>query len=429
MKKLLFMGADFGTRDLIKCAKRRGIYTIVTDNLAAEKSPAKLMSDEYWMISTRDVDAIEARCREEHIDAVLCAVSEFNADMAMSLCKRLGLPFYTTEEAWRYSRDKRAFKDLCKRCSVPHATDYYVSNPPTEEELNQIQFPVVIKPVDQGGNRGISFCDNKEQLLVACELARSMSNSETLIVERQLKGNMYGAVYMLNGGVPHFLFLITQRSQKGYPDNCYAVGMMDVNHLDLYLREVHPCFLEVIRQSGCLEGLLWVQMILDEDGHFYVFEMGNRMPGNMLPRPLRNVTGFDTCDWMLDLAVGEKHSDVQIPSTLNPLSGREIGVYILWSQKSGIISRIEGVEQIKQIPNIHLEVEDSLYLGKAVVPYQYLLVITFDTANCEEMCQVIQTINDTVKIFDENGEDIVIRYDDFDALREVRKEPEQCGEV
>lgn len=89
--------------------------------------------------------------------------------------------------------------------------------------------------------------------------------------------------------------------------------------------------------------------------------------------------------------------------------------------KGGIISRIEGVEEIKQIPNVHLEVEDSLYLGKAVVPYQYLLVITFDTANCEEMCQVIQTINDTVKIFDENGEDIVIRYDDFDALRQLRK--------
>ena len=101
----------------------------------------------------------------------------------MQLSIRLGLSFYCAPESWHYSRDKRAFKDLCKSCNVPVAADYHVSVVPTEEEINQIQFPVVVKPTDQCANRGVSYCNTKEELIEACKLARSMSNSETLIVE------------------------------------------------------------------------------------------------------------------------------------------------------------------------------------------------------------------------------------------------------
>ena len=65
MEKLLMLGTSLGSEDIIEYAKSQGIYTIVTDYLPPEKSTAKLISDEYWMINTGELDVLEAKCREE----------------------------------------------------------------------------------------------------------------------------------------------------------------------------------------------------------------------------------------------------------------------------------------------------------------------------------------------------------------------------
>ena len=144
MKKLLMLGTSKASCEMIEYAKSQGIYTIVTDYLAPEKSKAKLIADEYWMISTGDFDALEKKCREEHIDGVCSGISTFCIPATMELCKRLGLQAYCTPESWHYTMNKYDFKALCRSCNVPVATDYFVSNPPTEEELNNIKFPVVV---------------------------------------------------------------------------------------------------------------------------------------------------------------------------------------------------------------------------------------------------------------------------------------------
>lgn len=76
--KLLMLGTTGrGTKELLLEAKRRGIYTIVTDNLSVEKAPLKLLADEYWMISTADIDILEEKCREEGVAAIMNGISTF----------------------------------------------------------------------------------------------------------------------------------------------------------------------------------------------------------------------------------------------------------------------------------------------------------------------------------------------------------------
>ena len=97
--KLLMLGTTGrGTKELLLEAKRRGIYTIVTDNLSVEKAPLKLLADEYWMISTADIDVLEEKCREEGVAAIMNGISTFNISVCMELCKRLNLPCYCTPE-------------------------------------------------------------------------------------------------------------------------------------------------------------------------------------------------------------------------------------------------------------------------------------------------------------------------------------------
>lgn len=91
-QKLLMLGSTGrGTKELLLEAKRRGLYTIITDNLSIEQSPTKEYADEYWMISTSEIDLLEKKCRENDIKAIMNGISTYNISIAMELCRRLGL--------------------------------------------------------------------------------------------------------------------------------------------------------------------------------------------------------------------------------------------------------------------------------------------------------------------------------------------------
>ena len=114
MNKVLVLGSDFVTAEVVKEAKKMGIYVIVSDLM--ETSPAKELADEAWMISTTDIDALEQKCRETGVTAVMFGASDFNITNARILCKRLELPIYCDDDnAWRAARDKSYFKEICRQ--------------------------------------------------------------------------------------------------------------------------------------------------------------------------------------------------------------------------------------------------------------------------------------------------------------------------
>lgn len=74
--KLLMLGSNNCSMEMLEYAREKGIYTIVTDSFLPEHSVAKLYADEYWMIDTADTDYLEQKCREHSIDAIVCGISE-----------------------------------------------------------------------------------------------------------------------------------------------------------------------------------------------------------------------------------------------------------------------------------------------------------------------------------------------------------------
>lgn len=419
MKKLLMLGTSYATREMIRYAKSQGVYTIVTDYLPPEQSVAKLVSDEYWMINTGDIDALERKCREEGVNAVACGISEFNLEMTMELCKRLELKAYCTPEAWHFSRDKDAFKKLCRELSAPIATDYYLSDALTEEELNSVVLPVVVKPIDLSGNRGISYCHTKEELVEAYRYARSMSKSDKIIVERMLHGEEWYSTYAIANGEISMLALNAMYAQPGEPKNCYTITTTASQYVEKYIEEINPKIIELLQKVGCTDGIAWVQVMLDEDGHFYIIEMGYRMDGEMMFIPYREVCNFDTIKWLVDTALGIEHTaeDLPLPQT-KAFTACATGME-LWTNKEGTIVEMNGFDEMAKVPGVF--VETLKQVGDKALKYRPVGVITFATEDCEEMCRLIDMVNKTVSVINEHGEDVIIKYTDFDYLREVYK--------
>lgn len=418
MEKLLVLGATCrAVTEIINEAKSRGFYTIITDNNPVDRAPVKLLADEYWMISTTATDELEIKCREEGITAVTHGISAFNIELVMKLCSRLGLSHYATPESWKYTIDKRAFKDLCKRNDVPVAKDYYVSTSPTREELEIIEFPVVVKANNLSGNRGMSYCNSIEEVVKGCEYARKLSKCDEVIVEKRLRGREYAAWYVLADGEIQLLGLYAMISPSGYPENYYSISTTCTDRKEQYLAEVNPFLINALKDAGCREGVCWVELMADDDDHLYALEMGYRLSGDMLATPFKNVYEFDAYEWLLDIAAGIQHKAKDLPENAYSKENGYAVSYILWSSEGGIITDISGYERITIIPG--LNVDSRLKVGDSVIKGQYLSVITFTAKSCEEECEIIKIINENITIKNEK-KDIVVRFIDFDVLKNMQ---------
>lgn len=338
----------------------------------------------------------------------------------MELCKRLGLPSYLTPEAWHFSVDKADFKALCRSIGAPVPKDYFTSYDPTEEEIDRIDFPVMVKPVDRAGNTGISYCYNRDDFKNAVAIAHAASKTPKMVVEHMIIGEEWYASYALAKGHISLIALNAMYSQPGEPKNCYTVTTTVSNHIRQFLEEINPKIEEVLKAVGCKEGYTWVQVMRDLDQKFYIIEMGYRLDGDMIYIPYKDVCGFDTVKFMVDYACGVIHEKEHLP---RPQSGpyAKCGTSImLWTHKDGIIKEINGLDELKKIPGVELDAMPRI--GDTVTKYHAIGNIMFTSDSVDEMCDTIDFINRTISIKNELNEDVIIRFTDFDTLKRANNE-------
>ena len=413
-RKLLILGSDFGTVSVVRTAHEMGLYVITADLM--DSSPTKDLSDEAWLVSTTDLDELERRCREKGVSAVMFGASDFNIGNARELCRRLGLPIYCADDyAWRVARDKGEFKRICRAVGAPVAEDYPLSDALSAEELDRIPLPAVVKPVDKSGNRGMSYCDTRQELIEGYRKARSVSDGQ-ILVERRLRGKEYNVHYVLADGEARLLYFSSTHHEPGEAENLYSFKVTTSEHLRQWLDEVDEKAVYVLKRAGCREGIAWFDCIRDEDGHFYLLEMGHRFGGVMTYVPYRQVTGFDTVRWMLECALGQHHEEAGLPPALSTALSGCAASYNLFSRRSAEIGTIEGLEEIAAMPDVFIDMPKRE--GSSVREKACMGLLGLYGADAADLCRKLEQVNSTLEIRDCAGEELFIRFDDLASLRQ-----------
>lgn len=413
MKKVLILGSDYSTVRVALEAKKSGIYVIVADLM--EKSPTKSVADEAWLISTTDIDTLEQKCIKANVNGIMFGASDFNINNARILCKRLGLPIYCDNDfAWEVARNKRLFKDICKKVGAPVASDYHLTDDLNKEDLAQVTFPVVVKPCDKSGNRGMSYCNNQLELVRGYRKAREISD-KTIVVERRLFGNEYNVHYVLANGEAKLLYFSSTHHEPGQCENLYSFKNTTSEHLQQYIKEVNDAAKRVIQESGCKEGIVWFDCIHDADGHFYLLEMGYRFGGVMTYIPYSKVIGFNTIKWMLECAMGVKHTAEDMPLELSVALEGCAASYHLFSTHAGRISRIEGLEILDNLDNVFIDMPKRE--GDTLRADTCSGLVGIYGRNIEEVCETLRIINSNLRILDKAGNNMFIYFDDYESLR------------
>ncbi|WP_026524242.1 ATP-grasp domain-containing protein [Butyrivibrio sp. MB2005] len=403
MDKILFLGDNVHTAQLILAARNKGIYTIITDNRAAEESKSKQLADECWDISVMDFDALEKRSKDVGINGISCGASEVCSGAVRELCRRLNLPFWVGDKAWEYTNDKRKFKEICKECGLPVAKDYKLNIDFNEKDFSEIEYPVVVKPVDSCSSIGMHICSNKEELVDGYRDAYSKSMSKKVIVEKYISGLQVSLIYLFSKGRPIFFTAFDSYGDQldrhpmifGANPTSYSRKLQDEWEIPLQM---------LFQKLECNSGIGFVQILANDD-EAAVMEMNYRLPGSHF------INELILHEHMIRSSLS-RDVEYDIKALTNNEKNNQSFIYFIWL-KPGKIGCIDGIDIIcENIPVI--EMNDIKKVGDIIQDNsgmrQILTGIVFSSEK-RNVAGKIDFINKHIKVEDELGNDMVYRYE------------------
>jgi biotin carboxylase len=299
---LLVLGASEEQVPIYREARRRGLPTIAVDMRVHR--PGVAVADEFLHISTADHAAIAAALDGRRLAGVVSTASDACLESWSRLAERFGTPWRYPPAAAAVSMDKAAFHAVAAEVGID-TYRWVCSDRPGElvDDARRWRFPVVVKPTDAGGGRGVRRVDAAGDLPAAVRHAAAHSVGGRVVVEEFLAGrNLTVNVFLLGGEV--VLSAITE--QLLLPGRGLLVGgHLAPARLDpVTRRALVSDAARLCAAFDLTDGPANFDVVLGEDGRRYVVEVGARMSGNGYPELMRAATGVDCTAALVDLVTG-----------------------------------------------------------------------------------------------------------------------------
>lgn len=408
-KKLLILGASPSEISLVKRAQEFGVKVYVTDyNTDYKLSPAKKYANVAWNISWSDLDALERKCRTEKIDGVIAGYSEIRVENVIKLCKRLGLPCYTTMDQLEITRDKVKFKEECRLNDVPVVKEY--------KNIKDVDaYPVIVKPVDRAGSIGISVAHNKAELEKAYDYAMDKSLCKEVIIEEYIyKAVKFDAYYEVIDGKIELVSTddVINAAANGSSKVVQSGWMLPSIHQNKFKEKIDPNMQKMISHMGIKDGYIFFSGFADKNSNFVFFECGFRLCGGYLYNYFPLIGFHNNMDiFILHALTGSAREAARGTCENQNLKCVTINLYA----KNGTLEKIGGWEEIQKMPDCKFVLQNA-YIGQRCTDDQAILSKLGMAYFCND--SVAKLEEDVAEMYtyfvaeDENGNDMV--YDRVD---------------
>lgn len=423
-KKLLILGGNPETTPLVEIANNMGIKTIVTSGRhsdAAKKAAWKACD-----VDGMDVPGIIALAREEKVDGVLVGVADILVPSYCKVCDALGLPCYATQQIVDVFAFKDVFKSTCERYGVHGIPEYYLDADMKREDLDKIKYPVMIKPVDNGGGVGMTVAYNEEELVEGVKKALAASNKKRFIVEKYMLCDDMGMYYTFKDGYCSASCIYdryTTDEQPGLSRVCLG-GTYPSKHLNEYFERMHDNAVRMFKEIGIKNGVLMLSGFY-EDGEFYVYDTGFRLQGEAPHLLMKAVHGFDQREMLIRFALTGSEGDIDLEKDDDTYLRGKFAATLWILLKEGHIAEIRGMENIDNDKRVVANIQ-RLHEGDDVLPEwigtekQVLTRIYLVCDSKEELADCLKEYGEKIKVLDSDGKNLVLKGFDADKALELK---------
>lgn len=315
MKKLMLLGGAQYLLPVIREAKKLGIYTISCDYLP--DNIAHKYSDEYCNVSIIDKEAVLKAAEELKIDGIMSFACDPGVATAAYVAEKMGLSFAGPYESVAILQDKGRFRAFLRDngFNVPWAKSYNKAEDAVAD-AKDYPWPMIVKPVDSAGSKGVSRVDSAAELPEAIAFALEFSHCGEFIVEQfiQQKGSSSDSdCFSVNGELKFCSFdeqLFDRSAENPYTPAAYVWPSTMPDEIQAELRSELQRLMTLL---GLKTSVYNIETRQGTDGKAYIMEVSPRGGGNRLSEVLEMATGTKLISNAVRAAVGMEVDEMSDP--------------------------------------------------------------------------------------------------------------------
>lgn len=298
-KSILIFGVGELQRSIIRRAKLKGLFTIGIDPCA--DAVCKDEVDAFEIVGGQDFEGTCAVVEKYGVDAIVTAATDKPLVMMARVAEKYVFPFYSIETA-QWSTDKYQMKQRFLEGGVPCARGRLIAK---VEEADDLYYPLIVKPRDNSGSRGVKLCRNKEELQEAMQEALQYSHLDTVLVEEYIEGQEYsieGLHYEGKSEVIQF----TEKTTTEFPYNVELAHKQPANLTEEQKNDIRMLISKIAKCMHFENCPSHTELKINERGIF-IIETSPRLGGDYITSTLVPLsTGINMEDQLLNIALGEK---------------------------------------------------------------------------------------------------------------------------
>ncbi|OKZ73918.1 MAG: carbamoyl-phosphate-synthetase [Clostridium sp. 26_22] len=346
MKKILLLGGSAQQIIAIETAKKLGYYTIVCDFL--KDNPGQYVADKFYLISSTDKEAVLEVAQKEKIDGILAYASDPAAPTAAYVAEKLklpGNPYNSVEILCNKDKFRRFLKE--NNFCTPNAESYLNINEAMQDiEKGKFIFPIMVKPVDSSGSKGVSRIDDIVEAKEKLEYAMSFSRNKRIIIEEFVEKYGYqiaGDGLSIDGELVFRCFANDHFNEHCINPYVPISASFPYNMPDEIQNKIHKeiqRLLTLLEMKTCTYNF---DIRIDKNYNVYLMEVAPRDGGNYIPQIIKYATGIDLVKYSILGAMGEKISKINMKKSQGYWS-----YFAVHSLVDGILDYIDIKEDVSK---------------------------------------------------------------------------------
>jgi len=369
----------------------------------ALKTLASKHADRHLVVSTLDLDAVLTAARDEKIDLIITACGDQTLPTMAYVSEQLNLPCYLTYEQSINLTNKLYMKRLMIENSIPTSRYVLIDNKDIKDDLDLI-YPLVVKPVDNNGSKGIVKVYEKYKLKEAIGEAFEYTRTNNVIVEEFKNGVEFSIEAFIENGEPIILIETKLTKVKQNTDKFTILKCSYPSYLSENVRGKIKTIIKQIGKAFDINNVpLMVQLIVNND-EVNVVEFSARTGGGSKHHIIREISGVNIFENLLDITFG-------IAPNLDIKNSNKLATINYVYAKRGVFTGVKNLDFMKH-QNIICDYYFYKLIGSDILssdissdrPVGFLIVADSE----EDLNNKVKKVDSTIQVLNEMNEDIMV---------------------
>lgn len=411
--KLMILGGGNCQLNAIIRAKNQGHTLIVCDYY--EDAPGKSFCDYGELVSTFDIEGCINVARKYSIDGVLTLGTDQPIFTTARVQQEFNLPALLDINTAKAVTNKKIMKNLFKIHNIPTAKFAFLKESFKDSELNDISFPVVIKPLDSQGQRGVFKLNSIQEIRQYFPETISYSKEEEILVEEYYENDEITVSGWVENDKVYVLTVTDRVTYENHPHIgiCTAHNFPS-KHLQANYETIMKITEDLVRGFKIPNGPIYFQMLVGREG-IKVNEIACRIGGAYEDIFIPYLTGVDILNMLIDASLGKTIDYIALKNYNLSQNHKKLSVQLLFAKPGKIKSLVNRAELIS-LPGVidlgfNFKPDDEIKeITNATQRVGYMIV---KGDNHDELCKNLRRAFDKLEIYDYNNNNLIIHFDNI----------------